>query len=118
MIEHDLFNKLSLQGLWKNVNDNYRAIQCDLCNYWININDNNFNYIDYKFLENSNDPWYCILCCIQIFLFNSMKSNKDFSICVRNFHSNNKPVKTLKNESSLSLNDNFIKFKTFSESTY
>ena len=67
---------------------------CELCNYWIHINCNNLNYIDYKFLQNSNDSWYCILCCSQIFPFNSMKSNKIFSICVSNFHNNNKPGKT------------------------
>ena len=32
-----------------------------------------------------------------------MKSNKNFSMCVSNFHNNNKPVKTLNNESSLLL---------------
>ena len=79
----------------KNVNDNDQAIQCDLCNYWIHINCNNFNYIDYKSLQNSNDPWYCILFWSQIFPFNSMKSNKNFSICVSNFHNNSKLVKTL-----------------------
>ena len=78
----------------KNVNDNDRAIQCELCNYWIHINCNNLNYMDYKFFPNSNDPWYCILCCIQIFPFNSMKSNKNISICVSNFYNNNKPDKT------------------------
>ena len=78
----------------KNVNDNDRAIQCELCNYWVHINCNNLNYIDYKFLQNSQDPWYSILCCSQIFPFNSMKSNKNFSICVSNFHNNNKPGKT------------------------
>ena len=56
-----------------------------------------------KFLQNSIDPWYCILCCSQIFQFKSMKSNKNFSMCVSNFHNNNKPVKTLNNESSLFL---------------
>ena len=80
----------------KNVNDNDRAIQCELGNYWIhtNYNNNNNNYIDYKFLQNSNDSWYCILCCSQIFPFNSMKSNKNFSICTGNFYNNNKPGKT------------------------
>ena len=38
------------------------AIQCDFCNYLIHINCNKLNYIDYKFLQISNDPWYCILC--------------------------------------------------------
>ena len=34
---------------------------------------------------------------------NYMKSYKNFSMCVSNFHHNNKPVKTLNNESSLLL---------------
>ena len=75
----------------------------DLCDYWIHINCNNLDYTDYKFLQNSNDPWYCILCCSQIFPFNSMKSNKNLFVYVSNFHNNNKPVKTLNNESSLLL---------------
>ena len=32
-----------------------------------------------------------------------MKSNKNFSMCVSKFHNNNKPVKTLNNESSILL---------------
>ena len=87
----------------KSVNDNDRAIQCERCNYWIHINCNNLNNIDYKFLQNSNDCWYCILCCSQIFPFNSMKSNKNFSMCVTNFYNNNKPGKAINNEGSLLL---------------
>ena len=87
----------------KNVNDSDQAIQCDLCDYWIHINCNNLNYIDYKFLQNSSDPCYCILCYSQIFPFNSMKNDKNFSMYVINFHNNNKAVKTLNNESSLLL---------------
>ena len=60
-------------------------------------------FIDYKFLQNSNDPWYCILYCSQIFPFNSMKINKNFSMCASNFHNVNKQVNTLNNESSLLL---------------
>ena len=64
-----------------------------------------------------------ILCCSRIFPFNSMKSNKNYSICVSNFHNNNikqililailnnninfsnnnKPGKTINNEASLLL---------------
>ena len=55
------------------------------------------------FLQNSNDPWYCIICCSQIFPSNSMKNNKNFSICVSNFPNNNKPGKTLNNDGSFLL---------------
>ena len=88
----------------KYVNDNDRSIQCELYNYWIHINCNNLNYIDYKFLQNSSDPWYCILCCSQILPFHSMKSNKNISMCVSDFHNNNnKPGKTINNKGSLLL---------------
>ena len=77
-----------------NFNDNDQAIQCELWNYWIHINYNNLNYIAYKFLQNSSDPWYCILSCSQTFPFNFLKSNKIFSIYVSTFHNNNKSGKT------------------------
>lgn len=54
------------------------ATQCDYFDYWIHINFNNLDYIHYKFLQISNDSWYCILCCSQIFPFNSMKTIKTF----------------------------------------
>ena len=98
--ENDLLNKIG-KSEKKMLLKNDQAIQCELCYYWIPLNCNNFNYIDYKFLQSSN--WYCILCCSEIFPFNSMKGNKNFSMCVSNFHNNNKPVKTLSNESSLLL---------------
>ena len=44
-----------------------------------------------------------IIEIIAINPFSSMKSNKDFSTYVSNFHNNKKPVKTLNNESSLLL---------------
>ena len=63
-----------------------QAIQCDLCDSWVHIKCNDLNYIDYKFLQNSNDPWFCISCCSKIFPFNSVK-NKNFNF---NFYSNSK----------------------------
>ena len=82
----------------KNVNGSYQAIQCDLYDYC-----NNLNYIYYKFLQNSNDPWYFIFCCSHIFPSNSMKSNKNYSMYVSSFHNNNKPLETLNNEGFLLL---------------
>ena len=51
----------------KNVNDNDHAIQCDTCNFWVDIKCNSLNYIDYKYLQSNNDPWYCITCSSSIF---------------------------------------------------
>ena len=53
------------------------------------------------FFQNSIDPWYLILCCYQIFPFNSMNSNKGFFMCVNNFHNNTTTDVTLNNDSSL-----------------
>ena len=63
-----------------------QAIQCDLCDSWVHSKCNDLNYTDYKFLQNSNGPWFCILCCSKIFSFNSVK-NKNFN---SNFYSNSK----------------------------
>ena len=90
----------------KDVNANDQTIQCDLYSYWIHVNCNNLNYIDYKFLQNSNDPGHS---------FNSMKSNKKVFMCVSNFHNNSKPVKTLNSERSLLLKPS-ENFRTFRES--
>ena len=70
-----------------------QSIQCNLSNFWVHIKCNNLTYIDYKFLQKSNDPWFCISCCSDIFPFNSLK-NKTF---ISNFYdSNNKSKKTVK----------------------
>ena len=56
-----------------NVTNSDQAIQCDLCDSWVHIKCNDLNYIDYKLLQNSNDPWFCISCCTEIFLFCTVK---------------------------------------------
>ena len=40
---------------------------------------NNLNYIDYKNLPGSYDPWFCILCCYEIFPFGTL-ANKNLSM--------------------------------------
>ena len=78
-----------------NVTNCDQAIQCDLCNSWVHIKCN-----DYKFLQNSNDPWFCISCCNEIFLFSNVK-NKNF---IRYFYdSNSKSKKNDDKNSSLLL---------------
>ena len=38
---------------------------------------NNLNYSDCQYLQGSNDPWFCISCCNEIFLFEKL-GNKNF----------------------------------------
>ena len=52
----------------KNVHVKGKAVQCDLCEFWIHIECNNLNYLDYRYLQNCDESWYCIECC-KIFIF-------------------------------------------------
>ena len=58
-----------------------KAVQCDLCELCIHIKCNNLNYLDYRYLQNCDESWYCIECCSTIFPFNSLSSNKKILAC-------------------------------------
>ena len=89
----------------KNVSDKDKAVQCDLCELWVHIKCNNLNYLDYRYLQNSNESLYCIECCSTIFPFNSLFSNKNFLSCCMNTDNHNIHWIDLENDhnSSLSL---------------
>ena len=89
----------------KNVSDKDKAVQCDLRELWVHIKCNNLNYLDYRYLENRNESWYCIECCSTIFPFNSLSSNKNFLDCCRKTDNNSTHWIDLENDhnSSLSL---------------
>ena len=55
----------------KIVHDKDKAVQCDLCELWIHIKCNSLNYLDYRYLQNCDESWYCIECSNTIFFFNS-----------------------------------------------
>ena len=89
----------------KNVSDKDKAVQCDLCKLWVQIKYNNLNYLDYTYLQNSNESWYCIECFSTILPFNSLLSDKEFlSFCTKT-DNNNTHWTDLENDhnSSLSL---------------
>ena len=44
-----------------NVNNKDSAAQCDICQSSVNMKCNKLNHIDYKYLQGSNNPWYCLL---------------------------------------------------------
>ena len=89
----------------KNVHDKDKAVQCDLCERWIYITCNNLNYLDYRYLQNCDESWYCIECFSTIFPFSSLTSNKNFQACCTNADSNITQWKDIENDhnSSLSL---------------
>ena len=82
-----------------------RICQCDLCELCIHIKCNNLNYLDYRYLQNCDETWYCIECCSTIFPFNSLSNNKNFLACCTNTDSTITQWKDLQNDhnSSLSL---------------
>ena len=87
----------------KNVQDKDKAVQCDLCELQIHIKCNNLNFLDYRYLQNLDESWYCIECCSTIFPFNSLSSNKNFLACCTNTDSNITQWKDLENDHDSSL---------------
>ena len=65
-----------------NINNKDRAVKCDICQLWIHVNCNKLNQIDYKYIQGSNDPWYCISCCDEILPFGTL-TNKNFLSMVK-----------------------------------
>ena len=89
----------------KNVHDKDKAVQCDLCEFGIHIKCNNRNYLDYTYLQNCDESWYCIECCSSIFPFNSLSSNKNFLACCTSTDSDSNfiQLKELENDHNSSL---------------
>ena len=55
-----------------NVNNKDSADQYDICQSWFYIKCNELNLIDYKYLQSSNEPCYCLSCCNKIFPFGTL----------------------------------------------
>ena len=65
----------------KNVHDKDEAVQYDLCEHWIHTKCNNLNYLDYRYIQNCIESWYCKEFCSKIFSFNSLSCDKNFLAC-------------------------------------
>ena len=72
-----------------NVNNKDSAAQCDICQSWFHMKCNKLNHIDYKCHQGSNEPWYCLSCCSNIFPFGTL-TNKDSIPSITNSLSLNK----------------------------
>ena len=51
--------------------------QYNICQFWVHMKYNNLNHTDYKYLQGSNDTWFCISCCNEIIPFGTL-ANKNF----------------------------------------
>ena len=65
----------------KNVNDSDLAIQCDLCDYWIYLNSNNFNYITINFFKILMILGILFPVAVKFFHLNLRKVIKLFHVC-------------------------------------
>ena len=87
---------------------------------------NNLNHIDFKYLQGSNDTWFFISCCNEIFPFGTL-ANKNFlsmmmvnssPITIKNNDDDDDDDDTNINSTSLALkasaNLSFIQFNIFS----
>ena len=63
-----------------NINNKDRAVQCDICQFWIHIKCNKLNHIVYKYLQGSNDPWYYISCCDEVLPFSTLTNQNFLSV--------------------------------------
>ena len=54
------YSKFPCQICAKNVHDKDKAIQCDLCEFWIHIKCNSLNYLNDRYLQSCDESWYCI----------------------------------------------------------
>ena len=73
----------------KNVSDNDNAILRDLCQTWVHIKCNHLNYIDYKYLQGCNEPWYCLSCTTMLFPFGNLNNQKFLGFVNNNNDNNN-----------------------------
>ena len=53
----------------------------------------NLNYIDYKYLQGCNEPWYCLSCTTMLFPFDNL-NNQKFLGFVNNNNDNNNESKS------------------------
>ena len=61
----------------KIVKNRDKAICCDLCIKWIHIRCNNLNDLDYEYLKNNDETWYCKTCIQEILPFCNKKINQN-----------------------------------------
>lgn len=53
----------------KPVGKNHKAIQCDVCNFWIHIRCNDISPTQYNELIDNDESWICIKCLNSILPF-------------------------------------------------
>ena len=102
----------------KIIDDNDSSIYCDKCNLWMHIKCNNLNVLDYQYLNENDDPWFCLKCNTELFPFGTL-NNKTFNQYINSSNIQNKDIDQ-DNSSNLvlkpppNLNSLFIQFNNSS----
>ena len=55
----------------------------NICQFWVHLKCNKLKLVDYKYLQRSIDPWFCLSCCSTILPFGNL-TDKDFFCSVLN----------------------------------
>ena len=70
----------------KNINDRDAAIQCDICQFWVHLRCNKLNLVDFKYLQESTYPWFCLSCCSVILPLGNLTDKGSFYSVLNNYH--------------------------------
>jgi len=60
----------------KNVNNNHKALQCDICNQWIHLRCNYLDLTEYNRLKKCSLDWFCTNCLKEILPFQKLTTNE------------------------------------------
>ena len=66
-----------------NVNSKDSAAHFDVCQSWVHVKCNKRYHIDYKYLQGSNEPWYCLSFCSKNIPFVTL-TNEEFIPSITN----------------------------------
>ena len=70
----------------KNINDRDAAIQCDIFQFWVHLRCNKLTLVDFKCLQESTDPWFCLSCCSVILPLGNLTDKGSFYSVLNNYH--------------------------------
>ena len=68
----------------KSIGDNENSIFCDLCKLWVHNKCNNLNYVNYQYLSDCSDPWYCLNCSSEIYALGNLNKQNVLSLIREN----------------------------------
>ena len=86
----------------RKVQKRHKAIQCDICQYWVHIKCNFLDDKTYKKLQTSSYPWYCLTCLKSRLPFSTI-TNENLYVTQKGLSLN--PISTMNtpNESALNM---------------